>query len=240
VAARRDPWRLAASPLTDNSPVYDPAPEELAAKRGAAEGMAPALEYGQLKATCELAARQAFGNDCLILRPGVVLGPYEYVGRLPWILNRMHRGGQVLAAGDPDRAIQPVDVRDLTAFILRPAAPRPGRRPRQASRSRPAAGRRPTPRHRRSAPRPGRPQPRTGRCEGEPGLRCLAAAQQDQPAKDPHHDQVQQTDRHKPRSCRNPPAPPNRSSPGIRRVLERYRLVDRTGTCGVPKRGLDG
>jgi 2'-hydroxyisoflavone reductase len=107
--------------LTDDSPVYEPGPEEIAAMVGAAEGMAPAVEYGALKATCELAARQRFGDDCLILRPGVVLGPYEYVGRLPWWLNRMSRGGQVLAAGDPRRPIQPVDVRDLAAFILRAA-----------------------------------------------------------------------------------------------------------------------
>jgi nucleoside-diphosphate-sugar epimerase len=105
-------------PLSDDSPLYEPAPEEIAAKPGAAEGMAPAVEYGALKATCELAARQWFGDDCLILRPGVVLGPYEYVGRLPWLLNRIRRGGQVLAAGDPRRSIQPVDVRDLAAFVL--------------------------------------------------------------------------------------------------------------------------
>jgi nucleoside-diphosphate-sugar epimerase len=108
-------------PLTDDSPVYEPAPDELAARPGAAEGMAPAVEYGALKATCELAARRQFGGDCLILRPGVVLGPYEYVGRLPWWLRRMRRGGRVLAAGDPNRPIQPVDVRDLAAFILRAA-----------------------------------------------------------------------------------------------------------------------
>ena len=34
----------------------------------------------------------------------------------------------------------------------------------------------------------------------------LSAAQQDQPAEDPGHDQVQQTGRHEPRSCPNPPA----------------------------------
>jgi nucleoside-diphosphate-sugar epimerase len=108
-------------PLTDDSPVYDPAPDELAARPGAAEGMAPAVEYGALKATCELAARQSFGDDCLVLRPGVVLGPYEYVGRLPWWLRRMCLGGPVLAAGDPRRPIQPVDVRDLATFVLRAA-----------------------------------------------------------------------------------------------------------------------
>ena len=80
--------------------------------------MAPAAEYGQLKAACEMAAQQRFGSECLVMRPGVILGPYEYVGRLPWLLERMRRGGPVLAAGDPARPIQPVDVRDLSAFIL--------------------------------------------------------------------------------------------------------------------------
>lgn len=105
-------------PLTDESPVYAVAPELTSATPGADRGMAPATEYGQLKAACELAARQRFGYRCLILRPGVVLGPHEYVGRLPWLLRRMHRGGPVLAAGDPARPIQPIDVRDLADFIL--------------------------------------------------------------------------------------------------------------------------
>ncbi|PSK98293.1 hypothetical protein CLV30_12079 [Haloactinopolyspora alba] len=61
----------------------------------------------------------AFGTDrTLLLRPGVLLGPYEYVGRLPWLLRRMERGGRVLAGGDPNRPIQPLDVRDLTTFTL--------------------------------------------------------------------------------------------------------------------------
>jgi len=50
----------------------------------------------------------------------------------------------------------------------------------------------------------------------------LATAQQDQPHEDPGHDQVQQTDRHKPRSCRNSLNLPNHSSRALRRVLERY------------------
>lgn len=74
--------------------------------------------YGPLKVGCELAARQAFGDErLLIIRPHVVLGPHEYVGRLPSWLARMRRGGQVLAPG-PDRAIQPIDVRDLCRFTL--------------------------------------------------------------------------------------------------------------------------
>ncbi|MEV6527449.1 NAD-dependent epimerase/dehydratase family protein [Longispora sp. NPDC051575] len=76
------------------------------------------FQYGVLKVGCELAAEAAFGEDLLILRPGVVLGPYEYVGRLPALLRRAVSGGAVLAAGDPAQSIQPVDVRDLSAFIL--------------------------------------------------------------------------------------------------------------------------
>jgi 2'-hydroxyisoflavone reductase len=47
-----------------------------------------------------------------------VLGPREYVGRLPWWLRRVAAGGLVLAPGSPGRSIQPVDVRDLAAFAL--------------------------------------------------------------------------------------------------------------------------
>jgi 2'-hydroxyisoflavone reductase len=105
-------------PLADDSPVYSELPEVTVDMAGEAERQATAEQYGQLKAACERAVSQRFGPDGLIVRPGVILGPYEYNGRLPWLLRRMHRGGQVLAPGDPARPIQPVDVRDLAAFIL--------------------------------------------------------------------------------------------------------------------------
>lgn len=74
--------------------------------------------YGPLKVGCELAVAQVFdAAHRLVLRPHVVLGPREYVGRLAWWLDRMRRGGAVLAPG-PDRPIQPVDVRDLAGFAL--------------------------------------------------------------------------------------------------------------------------
>ncbi|TDB78425.1 NAD-dependent epimerase/dehydratase family protein [Micromonospora sp. KC721] len=77
-------------------------------------------QYGYQKAGSEAAAVAAFGADrTTILRPGVVLGPREYVGRLPWWLRRVAAGGEVLAPGFPERAIQPVDVRDLASFALR-------------------------------------------------------------------------------------------------------------------------
>lgn len=78
--------------------------------------------YGFGKAGCERAVREVFGADrSILLRPGVILGPREYIGRLVWWLQRMRRGGRVLAPGRRDRAIQPVDVRDVAAFTLRAA-----------------------------------------------------------------------------------------------------------------------
>ena len=79
--------------------------------------------YGYQKSGCELAVTSTFGPErSVLLRPGVVLGPREYVGRLPWWLNRVAVGGRVLAPGSPDRSIQPVDVRDLAGFAIRSAA----------------------------------------------------------------------------------------------------------------------
>lgn len=76
-------------------------------------------KYGYQKSGCELAVTSSFDiGRSIILRPGVVLGPREYVGRLPWWLRRISEGGRVLAPGTPNRAIQPVDVRDLANFIV--------------------------------------------------------------------------------------------------------------------------
>ncbi|HEY7145572.1 MAG TPA: NAD-dependent epimerase/dehydratase family protein [Streptosporangiaceae bacterium] len=106
-----------SEPLNDESPIFDADSSTVKEGVDASQGSSPA--YGPLKAACERAARRQFQNDdCLILRPSVVLGPYEYVGRLPWLLNHMSKGGPVLAAGDPARPIQPIDVRDLARFIL--------------------------------------------------------------------------------------------------------------------------
>jgi nucleoside-diphosphate-sugar epimerase len=95
------------SPLWDADPDYDPG----------TRGWYPDA-YGPLKVGSELAAAREFGADrLLVLRPHVVLGPREYVGRLPWWLTRVQRGGPVVVPA-PDRSIQPVDVRDLAAFTL--------------------------------------------------------------------------------------------------------------------------
>ncbi|MER5916111.1 NAD-dependent epimerase/dehydratase family protein [Streptomyces sp. NPDC001982] len=76
-------------------------------------------EYALDKRGGELAAVEAFGADrSLLVRAGLILGPYENVGRLPWWLNRVARGGPVLAPGPRDLRLQYIDVRDLAEWIL--------------------------------------------------------------------------------------------------------------------------
>ncbi|MFF8482917.1 NAD-dependent epimerase/dehydratase family protein [Streptomyces antibioticus] len=86
------------------------------------EGAAPdaeATDYARDKRGGELAAVDAFGAEhSVLVRAGLILGPYENVGRLPWWLNRIARGGPVLAPGPRDLPLQYIDARDLAEWIL--------------------------------------------------------------------------------------------------------------------------
>ncbi|MFE6778662.1 NAD-dependent epimerase/dehydratase family protein [Streptomyces sp. NPDC057702] len=76
------------------------------------------VEYARAKRGGELAAIAAFGERALLVRAGLILGPYENIGRLPWWLGRMARGGAVLAPGPRGLPLQYVDVRDLAHWCL--------------------------------------------------------------------------------------------------------------------------
>jgi len=74
--------------------------------------------YGGLKALCEKAAQDTFG-ECLIVRPTYVIGPLDYSGRFAYWVNRLAAGGEVLAPGPADESFQWIDARDLTSWMLR-------------------------------------------------------------------------------------------------------------------------
>ncbi len=76
--------------------------------------------YGPLKVTCENIVHEIYGNRCTLLRPQIVVGPYDPYGPLCvlyWV-QRAVRGGEMLAllAGGSDY-LQVIDVRDLARFV---------------------------------------------------------------------------------------------------------------------------
>jgi 2'-hydroxyisoflavone reductase len=104
-------------PLTEESAVLD-CPPEAGPDYGENHPRGYPRRYGFQKAGCERAITTFFPGTTAILRPGVILGPHEYIGRLPWWLRRIAQGCTVLAPGDPARPIQPADVRDVAAFAI--------------------------------------------------------------------------------------------------------------------------
>ncbi|WP_159945532.1 MULTISPECIES: NAD-dependent epimerase/dehydratase family protein [unclassified Nocardiopsis] len=92
--------------LDEDGPVVDSSPED------------DGTDYARAKRGGELAAEAVFGDRALFVRAGLILGPYENVGRLPWWLGRIARGGPVLAPGPRDLPLQYVDARDLAAWTL--------------------------------------------------------------------------------------------------------------------------
>ncbi|HYG71163.1 MAG TPA: NAD-dependent epimerase/dehydratase family protein [Actinomycetota bacterium] len=74
--------------------------------------------YGPLKVLAEREVQAAYGDLALILRPGYICGPYDSAWRMPYWLDRMARGGEVLAPESPDAPVQLIDARDIARFAL--------------------------------------------------------------------------------------------------------------------------
>ena len=75
--------------------------------------------YGPLKTECERIVERAFPGRSAIPRPGLIVGPHDYMDRFPWWVRRVAEGGPVLAPGRPGRAVQVIDVRDLADWMVR-------------------------------------------------------------------------------------------------------------------------
>jgi 2'-hydroxyisoflavone reductase len=75
--------------------------------------------YGPLKALCEQAVMKAMPGRALIVRPGLIVGPYDVSDRFTYWVLRVSEGGEVLAPGPPIMPLEFIDVRDLAEWILR-------------------------------------------------------------------------------------------------------------------------
>ena len=53
--------------------------------------------YGGLKVACERTLENALSESALIVRPGLVVGPYDHTDRFTYWVHRVAQGGEVLA-----------------------------------------------------------------------------------------------------------------------------------------------
>lgn len=75
--------------------------------------------YGPLKAYSEQAARDAFPDSHIVVRPGLIVGPGDPTGRFTYWPVRIDRGGETIAPGNPTDPVQFIDARDLARFQIK-------------------------------------------------------------------------------------------------------------------------
>ena len=101
-----------AAPVSEDSPLGELEDESI-------EEFGPEFEhYGPLKAACERVVQEVYADRALIVRPGLIVGPHDPTGRFTYWPRRLREGGPILAPAPPERTVQFVDVRDLSAWML--------------------------------------------------------------------------------------------------------------------------
>lgn len=75
--------------------------------------------YGPLKVLCEQAVQATLLGRALIIRPGLIVGPHDPTNRFTYWVDRVARGGDVLAPDAPEQDVQLIDVRDLAEWTVR-------------------------------------------------------------------------------------------------------------------------
>lgn len=75
--------------------------------------------YGELKVLCERVVQATYRERALIIRPGLIVGPYDPTDRFTYWPVRVANGGRVLAPGNPERIIQIIHGADLAEWVIR-------------------------------------------------------------------------------------------------------------------------
>ena len=76
------------------------------------------LNYGGLKVLCERAIEEIFSSRSTIVRPGLVVGPFDPTDRFTYWPDRVAKGGEIIAPDVPEAPMQFIDARDLADFSL--------------------------------------------------------------------------------------------------------------------------
>jgi 2'-hydroxyisoflavone reductase len=77
--------------------------------------------YSELKAASEGEVQSALPGRALVVRPGLIVGPYDPTERFNYWVRRLADGGRVLAPAASDQPVQLIDARDLANWIVRMA-----------------------------------------------------------------------------------------------------------------------
>ena len=105
--------------VDETAPVGRVSDDEVASVGGIREVMRDGgIYYGPLKALCEETLEELMPGRVTSLRPGVICGREDPSDRMPYWVERVRRGGEVLCPGDPDQDFQFTDVHDLAAWSL--------------------------------------------------------------------------------------------------------------------------
>jgi 2'-hydroxyisoflavone reductase len=102
-----------SEPNDEDSPL-----EELADDKPVDRLLEDYSNYGALKVLCERAVAETIPDHHALIRPGLIVGPYDPTGRFTYWPHRIARGGEVLVPGPPERTVQFVDVRDLGSWLI--------------------------------------------------------------------------------------------------------------------------
>lgn len=82
------------------------------------EDSVTAETYGPLKVACEKIVAEHMPEKSLIIRPGIVAGPYDPTDRFTYWALKMREAGEVMIPGNKKRKVQWIDARDLAEFVL--------------------------------------------------------------------------------------------------------------------------
>ena len=84
-----------------------------------------AAHYGALKARCEDEVRAAFGGRAFVVRPGLIVGPFDPTDRFGYWVARFvcpeltgARADSAVVPAPQDRFVQFIDARDLASWML--------------------------------------------------------------------------------------------------------------------------
>ncbi len=99
-----------SKPIDENGPLNTPSDID-------AEYNAQA--YGSNKVRSEMEAKNQFGENVTIVRPGLIVGPGDLSDRFSYWPVRIDKGGEILAPGTPNDPVQYVDAKDLSQWIVR-------------------------------------------------------------------------------------------------------------------------